>query len=236
METSATKTVGVLTNSHGRRHTSDPLVKDLSYQQKALRLRIYQSNTSEDRSNIRQARNALLRKINKRLRELAIKQADALADDITSTDDCRKMFRAAHALKVTGPTPTLAVHNADGQFMGTDQGKADTICKWFSQQFTDPDDDSLESFTGDPRPLTTPITDDEVSQAIKSLKNCRSPGPDGIPNELFKCAKDVVSSPIASIINSAFHRHVPIESVGQGTLIALPKPKNASGSPANYDQ
>ena len=37
------------------------------------------------------------------------------------------MFRAARALKVNGPIPSLSVHNAEGQFVGTDKGKADTI-------------------------------------------------------------------------------------------------------------
>ena len=38
---------------------------------------------------------------------------------------------------------------------------------------------------------------------------------------------------IASIINSAFERHLSIYAVGQGTLIALPKPKRPPGHPAN---
>jgi endonuclease/exonuclease/phosphatase family metal-dependent hydrolase len=47
--------------------------------------------------------------------------------------------------------------------------------------------------TSDPIPLTEsenepPPTSDEIACAIKSLKNNKSPGTDGLPAELFKCA------------------------------------------------
>jgi hypothetical protein len=41
------------------------------------------------------------------------------------------MFRAARALKGTGPQPTLMVHNNDGNFVVSDQDKADAISEWF---------------------------------------------------------------------------------------------------------
>lgn len=233
METSATSEIGVLKNNRHGRHTEDPLVSKLSAQQRALRLRIYQRGQSEDRTILRRERNNILHKINRRLRDLDIQRADSLAEEITATDDCRKMFRAARALKVTGPIPSLSVHNAEGKFVGTDKGKADTISEWFKKQFTDPLDEPIYPFDGDPRPLEAPIKEAEVSKAIKSLKNGRSSGPDCINNELFKYAGDAIYQPIATIINSAFEQHAPIETVGQGTLIALPKPKKPPGPPAN---
>ena len=129
------------------------------------------------------------------------------------------MFHAARALKVSGPIPSLSVYNAEGQFAGSDKGKAESISEWFKQQFTDPFDEPLHPFDGDPRPLEVPVKAAEVKKAVKSLKNGHSSGPDGINNELFKYASDVISQPIASIINAAYEQHVPIEAVGQGTLI-----------------
>ncbi|KAI8483691.1 hypothetical protein Bbelb_386290 [Branchiostoma belcheri] len=106
----------------------------------------------------------------KRLKELEIKRADDLADEIPSTDDCNKMFRAARALGVGTPTPSLLVHNTEGHFIATDKGKADAIREWFLHQFTDPDGEKLDPFQ---------------------------------------------------------------EAIGEGTLIALPKPKKPPGPPAN---
>ena len=234
METSAAKTVGVLKNSSNHRHhTEDPLIVELSEKQKALRLRIYQDGKSEDRTNLRKQRNNILRNISKRLKELEIMKADTLANEISSTDECRKMFRAARALKIGKSVPSLSVHNADGHFVATDKGKADTISEWFRKQFTDPEGEQLDPFLGDPRPLEVPIKEDEVKKAITTLKNGCSSGPDGISNELFKYGSDIISPVIAPIINSAFEHHHPIEAVGQGTLIALPKPKKPPGPPAN---
>ena len=188
---------------------------------------------SEDRSKLRKERNIILRHISERLKELAILRANSLADEITATDDCRKMFQAARALKATGPPPSLAVHNSKGQFVGTDQGKANEIREWFMKQFSDPDDEPLQPFAGDPKPLHAPIETAEVEKALKALKNGRASGPDGISSELFKYAGDTISKPIAHIINSAFEQQLPIDAVGQGTLIALPKPKKPPGPPAN---
>jgi hypothetical protein len=101
METSAAKTVGVQrTNNNHRHHTEDPLIVELLEKQKALRLHIYQNGQSEDRSSLRKEHNNILHNINKHMKELEIMRADSLANDISSTEECRKMFRAARALKV----------------------------------------------------------------------------------------------------------------------------------------
>ena len=200
MERSATDTVGVLKgNNKSRNHTDDPLVKQLSERQKALRLRIYQKGQSEDRTYLRMERNNILHSISKRLKEIEIARADSLVNDIITTDECRKMFKAARALRIASPLPSLSVVNAEGNFIVTDQGKADTISEWFEKQFTDPDKERLDPFVGNAKPLETPITTIEVEMALKTLKNGRSPGPDGISNELYKYGSNIISQTITSI-------------------------------------
>ena len=212
---------------------NDPLVVKLSKKQKALQLRIYQSGKSEDCTTLWKECNNILRQISKRLIDLSILQADSLIDTISITDDCRKMFRAARALRITSPKPPLAMHNSEGHFTVTDQGKADVIQEWFKEQFTDPDDEPLHPFTGDPRPLQSPVKDAEVKKALKSLNNGHASGPDNIISELLKYASDVISKPITHIINSVFEKHLPIKAVGQGTLIPLPKSRKPPGPPTN---
>ena len=212
---------------------TDPTVTKLSEEQKALRLRIYQHGKSEDRTPLRKERNNIMRLISKRLKEVAAEEANALADQITSTDDCRKMFRAAKQLRSLKPTPPIIVHDTDGNLMGTDEGKARAIKDWFQQQFTDQQDEPLQPFEGTPRPLQNPITEEEVKTAIAALQNGRAAGPDGINSELFKHSKHIVSCPLAKIINSSFEHHKTIQTLGEGTLITLPKPKKPPGPPAN---
>ena len=92
-------------------------------------------------------------------------RADFLANDI-STDRCCKMFRAVHALKTGSFIPLLFMHNADGHFVPTDKGKADTISQWFKKQFTDPGGEQLDPFLGDTRPLEVSIKEEEFKKAI----------------------------------------------------------------------
>ena len=122
------------------------------------------------------------------------------------------------------------MHSSQGLFAATDQGKADAIQEWFKKQFTDQNDEPLHPFTGDPRPLQSPIKEAEVDKALRALNNGRASGPDGINVELLKYASDVISKPITRIINSVFETHLPIKAVGQGILIALPKPKKGTWS------
>ena len=134
----AADTVGVAPLYAHRRYTQDPLVAKLSAQQRALRLRIEATGDSRDRTKWRRERCLILRQINQRLRDLACCRADTLALEITSTDDSRKMFRAVKAMKSTPRPPSLSVQDAEGKFFATDKAKADAICRWFEQRFTDP--------------------------------------------------------------------------------------------------
>ncbi|KAL6469074.1 hypothetical protein MHYP_G00225980 [Metynnis hypsauchen] len=233
MRKSALNTAGVTTGKSIRsiRQTSDPTVVDLSKQQKRLRLIINQQG-SMDCLNLRKERNRILRKLSKRLREISIQNADTIAQEIATTDDCRKMFLATKRLKATKPTPPITVIDSKGNIIGTDKRKVEIIREWFQEQFTDHEDEPLQPFIGDPKPLDQPITE-EVKKAISALKNGRAAGPDNINSELFKCSKDIVARPLAQIINKSFEVHKPITTLGEGIMITIPKPNKPPGPPAN---
>jgi len=107
-------------------------------------------------------------------------EEDALADQITSTDDCRKMFRTAKQLRSTKPTPPIIDRDTDGNLMGTDKRKAKTTKDWFQQPSTDQQDELLQPFEGAQRTLHIPITEEEVKTAITAFQN-------GISSVLFTC-------------------------------------------------
>ncbi|KAL6486765.1 hypothetical protein MHYP_G00061570 [Metynnis hypsauchen] len=234
MRKSALNTAGVTTGKSIRsiRQTSDPTVVDLSKQQKRLRLIINQQG-SMDCLNLRKERNRILRKLSKRLREISIQNADIIAQEIASTDDCRKMFLATKRLKATKPTPPITVIDSKGNIIGTDKRKVEIIREWFQEQFTDHEDEPLQPFIGNPKPLDQPITEEKVKKAISALKNGRAAGPDNINSELFKCSKDIVARPLAQIINKSFEVHKPITTLGEGIMITIPKPNKPPGPPAN---
>ncbi|MDA8031204.1 MAG: hypothetical protein MPK62_08780 [Alphaproteobacteria bacterium] len=133
------------------------------------------------------------------------------------------------SIKSAKKTPPLTVHTPEGKCIGSNQGKADAIKCWFQQLFSDPSHDHLESFTGDPQPLNIPITASETQAALLSIKNGRAAGPDNINNELLKYASGSISVYLSNVINMMFEQHLTLDSLGKGTLIALPKPKKPVG-------
>ena len=106
---------------------------------------------------------------------------------ISNTDETRKMFEAIRILNNSRPKRPLTVHNSDGHCVVSDDEKAKVLKSYFESMFTG-NEPSLEPFTGNPRPLNTPISNLEVASALNKLKNNRASGPDALPNELLKYA------------------------------------------------
>lgn len=52
--------------------------------------------------------------------------------------------------------------------------------------------------------ILTPVTDDEVSKLICSLKSNSSCGPDGISAKTLKIAKDFITQPVTHLVNCSF--------------------------------
>ena len=77
-------------------------------------------------------------------------------------------------------------------------------------------------------PLSYPITDFEVKDALHRLNNNRASGPDEVTGELLKYSADVVCAPLADIFNQAIEEGQPLD-LGEGVLIPLPKPNKQKG-------
>ena len=54
----------------------------------------------------------------------------------------------------------------------------------------------------------TPTTDEEISDIISDLNIRKSTGPNSIPTKVMKQIKDVISAPLAKLINRSFHNGV----------------------------
>ena len=74
------------------------------------------------------------------------------------------------------------------------------------------DDDILGDIVGDAEGdmdlINEPITKDEVTGTLISLKNGKAPGPDGIIGEMFKNASDVVLDLFVKLFNEIFNKEV----------------------------
>ncbi len=55
----------------------------------------------------------------------------------------------------------------------------------------------------------------ELSIAIDSIKGGKTPGPDGIPIEVYKMFKHRVMLPLLEMFMESFHRNVPLVVTSQ---------------------
>ncbi|CCI10474.1 unnamed protein product [Albugo candida] len=101
---------------------------------------------------------------------------------------------------------------------------------FFQANFTNPISVSVGTYI-----MESPITAEEVTQALRSLKYNRAPGADHIPAELLKYNPPVVSDLLARAINVIFRTslHPCAKALINGVVITVPKPNRPTGSCAN---
>ena len=71
--------------------------------------------------------------------------------------------------------------------------------------------------------LDSPITRDEVQNAISKLKRNKSPGLDLLPPELFIDAADLLADPLCKLFNFIFENNLYPESWTRGIVVPVPK-------------
>ena len=82
--------------------------------------------------------------------------------------------------------------------------------------------------------MKTPLSEEEVQKAIKSMKNNKSVGIDDVTSELIKYGPlNEMSKRIASLLNHiAEHRDTP-EEIHKGILVLFRKPEKPKGPCTN---
>ena len=81
--------------------------------------------------------------------------------------------------------------------------------------------------------LDNPISIEEVSNAIKSLKSNKAPGNDDLLNEYFICASDILSPFLCELLNTVFNVGVFPDKLLEGIIIPLHK-KGSTKDVNNY--
>uniref|UniRef100_A0A3P9NEQ3 Reverse transcriptase domain-containing protein n=1 Tax=Poecilia reticulata TaxID=8081 RepID=A0A3P9NEQ3_POERE len=64
----------------------------------------------------------------------------------------------------------------------------------------------------------------EVFQALNSLQNNKTPGPDGFPVEYYKTFSKQLLTPLTNMIKEALENEKLPDSLETATIILLPKP------------
>ena len=152
---------------------------------------------------------------------------------VTSIDFCTnnttQMFQAVKAVFRKPFTP-ITVQNEEGHRMERDEDKVKILGKYFKEKY---EGKQLETFDQENiGPLKTPITYEEVEQAITKLNNNRASGPDNTQAELLKAAPREIKELLVNSYNEIFSSRSQV-NLGVGKLILLQKPGKPAGPTAN---
>lgn len=82
--------------------------------------------------------------------------------------------------------------------------------------------------------LNAPITEKELAQAIASLPEGKSPGPDGYSNEYLKCYQSTLTPYLCDAFNQILSGGTIPSGNLQATIVTLPKPGKTPDRPANF--
>ena len=140
------------------------------------------------------------------------------------------MFNAVRELNKTR-NGDIVVENSEGNILHNSKQKVEEITKYFEGIFKQEDTKEIPKLI--PQELKNPITCPEVKEAVKKLKNNKSPGCDNIPAELIKNSPEIVHNQIAEILNEAAKTGNKPKEINLGQLIPIPKPNKPKGPVKN---
>ena len=78
------------------------------------------------------------------------------------------------------------------------------------------------------------FTEAEMAEAIRSMKNGKAPGPDGIPAEALKVALKVIPGILLAMFNACLVLGVFPKTWKEARLVLLCKGKGVPGAPSSY--
>ena len=224
LRTAASETLGL---QKPKQYIFSQEIHELSLKQKELRLRASNEHDITRRGELRKQRGLVLKKIHSLTHQNALAMIDAKAAEVEALKDNAQKFAAAKHLRSTEPNK-VCVTDVEGRIIWQSKEQAQVVANFFHSQLHDEAVPPLAPFIGPPRPLTNPISESEVEAAIKTLKNRKAAGSDGVPAELLKKGGPVIASEIKEILNDIFTHHVRCD-LGTSIIVPLQKPAKPKG-------
>ena len=209
-------------------------VEEFSNRQKQLQMQISNINDVVKANELKQERNTILH--NNNIANILNKDKNRELDQVATHIDEHfhantKMYQAVKLLNRKSMQNPF-VHDKHGRNVTDPIEVCNIIREHFRSHFTDPNEPTLQPFTGESRSLITQITVEEVSKSVKKLHNKRATGYDKIVPEFFKYAPPVLNEIIAQIFSNTFNIQEYV-NIGHGILAALQKPGKPKGPTKN---
>ena len=205
-------------------------VQELSTERKSMRLEVSKCKSKTKRRELQIDRNSILNQIHKLLHEKQTEMEHQIEEIEKSRNDSTRMYKAIRSIRITDPQKQLLIDVKDGKTTDeTEQVKI--ITDHFINTIYDEATTPMKHVP--PKEMVRPFTQEEIKNAIRSLRNNKSAGTDNICAELLKYSQEVIYSRIAEIFNSIARSGEYPEELKEGILVPLSKPGKPQGPPAN---
>ena len=157
---------------------------------------------------LKSKRNKILRKIHKKIQPNEEKRVDALVENISQAPKNIKAFKALNIL-LRGKKEQITVKDEEGRNVTDPHEIHDFLKKYYHSHFHK--DTATEVQSDINKPLDVPISEDEVLNAVKKMKNGKAPGSDEIHLELIKYGPPSLVTKITNLLNMSFDGSEDIE-------------------------
>ena len=191
-----------------------------------MRLEISKCKSKTKRRELQIERNSILTQIHKLLKHEKQTEIEHQIEEIEkSRNDSTRMYKAIRSIRITDPQKQLLIDGKDGKTTDeTEQVKI--ITDHFRNTFYDETTTPMKHVP--PKEMVRPFTQEEIKNAIKSLRNNKSAGTDNICAELLKYSPEVIHSRIAEIFNSIASSGEYPEELKEGILVPPPQTRKTT--------
>ena len=206
-------------------------VIELSQKQKNLRQKIDECKDKTERREMKKERNKMMKEIHNIITEEKVQKIMNTVEDIEKhKKDSNRMYQAVRALQQLEPKKAILVNGEHGMTTNTEE-QIQIITDFFKDTFFKNNVNQIEDIK--PVKMTQEFTTTEIENAVKCLKNNKSPGIDGINSELLKYGPEKLHEEIADIFNIIAETGETPREIQQGILIPIPKAGKPQGPPGN---
>lgn len=162
--------------------SGDPLLQTWSIQRKLIQKKLIRTSKNR-RNNLTHIRNILQKNITSRINYLQNEKLNHIAKTLEENKGNKRCFEAQRLLKRHSYTAFQLI-DENGNMLHNPTQLIPLVHDWYTKIFSQQGIGPPQCWDGEPRPLSHPITPEEVSIGASKLKNGRAIGPDGLEGEL----------------------------------------------------
>ena len=209
-------------------YNRDPILKSMSeWRKKLWRTYTNSKSTDETKRAAYYRRKIVFKAMRERIKELNSARIDIIATELeanSGNSGNRAMYEYARLMQKKQFT-RFSIIDKDGFEQVNPDNILGPLREYYQAKFNQEGIEMLEPWIGEPRPLSNPITAEQVAAGMAKLKGNRAAGPDGKRAEEYKNGGLLICNILAADFNNIFECHQRMDALSEGILIPMNKPK-----------